>query len=371
MLKDTSQDEFSTNDTKALKGLGIILMLIHHLWAFPERLAGGELKHFLNVDGASLIFHIGKFGQICVPLFFFLGGYGIYKQSEKKDFSILDSIKRLYKSYWKVFFIFIPIGLLFFRNQIAYCADPDVYARFHNVHFIDLFRNFIGESWSLSAEWWFLKYYFISIISFPLVKEIIEKKSLSKNIFYVVIMSILIMCVFPQIGTINQLGPLKNSYLYTTLFLPVSLSIVCFWLGMVYAKEDLIIKTKLKLNLNIISSILILLIIVYARLFAVGNELDILYVPLLVIASIDIIRKIPILNKILIEIGKNSTNMWLIHSFYCYYFYPVVKVVLGLKWAVPCLLVLLILSYISSYIINYFWKFINYIYNKLSEKLSL
>ena len=77
MLNDTSQDEFSTNDTKALKGLGIILMLIHHLWAFPKRLAGGELKHFLNVDGVSLISYIGKFGQICVPLFFFLGGYGI------------------------------------------------------------------------------------------------------------------------------------------------------------------------------------------------------------------------------------------------------------------------------------------------------
>lgn len=35
---------FSRIDTKIIKGLAIILMLMHHLWAFPERIAGGELK---------------------------------------------------------------------------------------------------------------------------------------------------------------------------------------------------------------------------------------------------------------------------------------------------------------------------------------
>lgn len=50
-------------------------MLIHHLWTFPERLVGGELNHLFNIFGGSSIFIIGSFGQICVSIFFFLGGY--------------------------------------------------------------------------------------------------------------------------------------------------------------------------------------------------------------------------------------------------------------------------------------------------------
>lgn len=38
----------SREDTKILKAIAVILMLAHHLWAFPDRIAGGELKHLLS-----------------------------------------------------------------------------------------------------------------------------------------------------------------------------------------------------------------------------------------------------------------------------------------------------------------------------------
>ncbi len=106
--------EFTSSDTKKIKGIAIILMLIHHLWTFPERLVGGELNHLFNIFGDSSIFIIGSFGQICVSIFFFLGGYGIYMQSKKRNFNILNNLKKLYIAYWKVFIIFIPITPLFF-----------------------------------------------------------------------------------------------------------------------------------------------------------------------------------------------------------------------------------------------------------------
>ncbi len=370
MLKATKREEFLSTDTKAIKGIGILLMLMHHLWSLPERIAGGELKHLININEDSLISYLGDFGQICVPLFFFLGGYGVYKQAEKKDFSIINNLKKLYKSYWKVFLIFIPIALIFFTNQGAYCADPSIYARFDSVSFMEIFRNFIGESWSLNGEWWFLKSYLIAILSFPLVKEIIDNKTLPKNIFLVIITSISLLCIFPGIGNIEQLGPLSNSYLYTTFFTPASLSIVSFWVGMIFAKENLLIKIKEKLNLNIVKDLLILLAIMYLRLIVLGKELDILYVPFLIITLMDFLNEMPPIKRVFTNIGVNSTNMWLIHSFYCYYFYPVVKVVVGLKWAVPSLIVLLILTYISSYILDYFWKFINYIFTGFNKTFN-
>lgn len=33
-------DFYSRKDTKIIKGIAIVLMLMHHLWAFPERIGG-------------------------------------------------------------------------------------------------------------------------------------------------------------------------------------------------------------------------------------------------------------------------------------------------------------------------------------------
>ena len=33
---------FSKEDTKVIKGITIILMMMHHLWAFPGRISGTE-----------------------------------------------------------------------------------------------------------------------------------------------------------------------------------------------------------------------------------------------------------------------------------------------------------------------------------------
>ena len=44
---------FSRDDTKLMKGAAIVLMLMHHLWGFPGRIAGGELWHVLSICGET------------------------------------------------------------------------------------------------------------------------------------------------------------------------------------------------------------------------------------------------------------------------------------------------------------------------------
>ena len=44
---------FSKEDTKVIKGITIILMMMHHLWAFPGRISGGELKYFFEILGQA------------------------------------------------------------------------------------------------------------------------------------------------------------------------------------------------------------------------------------------------------------------------------------------------------------------------------
>ena len=52
--------------------------------------------------------------------------------------------------------------------------------------------------------------------------------------------------------------------------------------------------------------------------------------------------------------GKGSTNIWLIHSFYCYYFF--VRIVAASRLAILSLGVLPMLSYMSSVAVTCFWK---------------
>jgi uncharacterized membrane protein len=123
--------EFSRHDTKIMKGVAVILMLMHHLWFCPDRLSG-NLKYLINCFQNSSIYYLGSFGQICVSLFFFLGGYGLWCISKKGKLDILNNIKKLYISYWKVFLVFIPIGFIFFSKQETSAINSAYILRFNN-----------------------------------------------------------------------------------------------------------------------------------------------------------------------------------------------------------------------------------------------
>jgi hypothetical protein len=143
-------------------------------------------------------------------------------------------------------------------------------------------------------------------------------------------------------------------------------------MGILFAKDDLFKKIIKEINevivLNPIVDIIGIMLIVYSREFVVGEIIDILYVPLLIILFLNLIQKLPIIQKIFTLLGDNSRNMWLTHSFFCYYFSKFAKITTYFKWAIPCLIVLLFFSIISSLLIDYFWKGISSIYNKILKR---
>ena len=62
-------------------------MLIHHLFAYPDRLNYSYIG-FLGIER-----HIGEFGKICVAMFLFLSGFGVY-YSLHNSTSIKESFKK-------------------------------------------------------------------------------------------------------------------------------------------------------------------------------------------------------------------------------------------------------------------------------------
>jgi hypothetical protein len=333
-----SPDKYlSIDDSTVMKAIAILLMLSHHLWTFPERIAGGPLESLISFSNLPLTVHLGVFGKICVSMFFFLGGYGLYKRYFGKRYNIAERLKKLYFAYWKVFLIFVPIGFIFFSNQNAYCQDVGVYSAFSEFSIKEFVLNFFGFVSTYNREWWFLLSYAIALILFPLIRKIVDYLSIYLNLFIVIIISVLLTNVFQS-----------ESYA------------VCFGMGVIVAKHRLFDSfsdfAKSKKFLNPVSDILIWLLVIILRLKVIGEQLDIFFVPILTIASINFINKLSILKKSLSSLGKRSTNMWLIHTFFCYYFGITAKIVAAPRYAILALIVLFAMSYAASILVEKFWK---------------
>lgn len=353
---------FTRTNTKAIKGIAILLMLIHHLWGFPERIYGGYLFHFIK----NLYLVFGSFGKICVSIFFFVGGYGLYEQSKKGNINLFKNIKKLYISYWKVFLIFIPIGFIYFADQIPYCSDSVVYSVFANFDLNNVLNNFLGFSNSLNREWWFIIAYLFAIISFPFFKKVFDKYGAVSCFFVIIIFSLLNTYIFPSIGELEVLGNMNQNFLYRNLICNSNSYFCSFLMGIVFSKDNLFNEMHIKINeafnFNIISSFFIIIISVYLRYYVLGATCDFIIVPFLIYSCLYILRKFKFLNNIFIKIGNQSTNMWLSHSFLCYYFYPFAKLVVAPKWCVSSLILFVVLSYFVSLCIDAFWKKINNLY---------
>lgn len=79
--------------------------------------------------------------------------------------------------------------------------------------------------------------------------------------------------------------------------------------------------------LNPVLDIVYIVRIVYLENTGIGNSLDILYVPVLIIIILDLVKRVRLAETVLLHIGRQSTNMWLIHSFF------VIIFIMLLKWS--------------------------------------
>lgn len=350
----------SKDDTKVLKAIAVLLMLMHHLWYFPERIYGGGLQfRFWIFDEPATVF-LGHFGQICVSFFFFLGGYGVYSAQRGKPYDVVDRLKKLYIPYWKVFFVFVPIGYLFCSNQPDYVEEWAIYGVFSNFYLYKFLQNLFGITCTYNREWWFLSSYAAALITFPAVRAVIENKKPRANLFLLVTASILISNVVPALGKIKGLESLQDDGLFQTLFCLRAPEIASFWMGCVCTENGLLDRLRAAAGkaglLNPLMDLAAWAAAMFLRMATFGLVLDVFLIPVLCVTSLDLLRHLKGTKMVLLRIGEESTNMWLIHTFFCYYFFGVVKIVVAPKWAVPSLLVLILLSYGASVALTWFWK---------------
>lgn len=365
---------FARKDTKAVKGTALLLMLVHHLWAFPDRLpdsmqlAGSGVM----IHGTDLIYALGGFGKICVAIFMFLGGYGLWEK-KKQDYSLAADLWRLYTALWKVAVIFIPLGLFLFSGQPDYARETVICHVFDQKDVTTLVSNFLGLSCSYNREWWFFFSYLGALVAGCVFLTADKIHHFWTDAFVVVFVEIVTQKIIPVILDAGKFQTLYNDRFFL-LFLFFDSSVCAFFMGTVFAKYNALVCLRERYREvippkagRVLAGSIGLCCIFVARQFCTGGDFDMVYVPFFIVFALEWFDAAEPVRKVFYLLGKHSTNMWLIHGFYCYYFYPAVKVVCWSGNALAALGTLLFLSLASAAALDWFWKMVGGKFKKLKK----
>ena len=170
--KYISEGLISKRNSLILKGEGILLMLIHHLFYSP---ASRDLYDDIIVHGVGLVNQIGVFSKLCVSIFVFVSGYGLAvstPENMKLKSFYWHRFKKLYLNYWFIWILFVPVSVFVFGRTFteAYGDHVEVKAV---LDFFGLLKMFDVDSYN--PTWWFYNCIIVLYLLFPFLNKWIWK----------------------------------------------------------------------------------------------------------------------------------------------------------------------------------------------------
>lgn len=356
--------KFTKEHTMQMKGIAIIILLFHHCFLNAQRWATVPYEKLATTKGwgyypisfapfsSHTIQYLASFSKICVAMFVFMTGYGMWVsyESQKKKTTMSNYIKKRMVTLMTGFLIIFVVTEIL---AIPTGRFIEVYGHdFRSVVYMII--DALGLAKLLGTPlfcltWWYMSLAIVLIMIFPFVHSIMEKYQ-----WIVVVASIIVprACGFGQ---------------STDLFR----YLLAYTLGMYFAQHDLLARIKekfMKQNvvgklLSLIVSLIGLAVIIKCRQNAwIGwKYLDFwdgfaaMYV--IVLSYIYILNGKWIV-KGLGFLGKHSMNIFLIHSFYRDVFFH--KFTYSFYYAWLDYIVLMAISLVTSIVLEWFKKLIRY-----------
>ena len=356
--------KFTKEHTMQMKGIAIIILLFHHCFLNAQRWATVPYEKLATTKGwgyypisfapfsSHTIQYLASFSKICVAMFVFMTGYGMWVsyESQKKKTTMSNYIKKRMVTLMTGFLIIFVVTEIL---AIPTGRFIEVYGHdFRSVVYMII--DALGLAKLLGTPlfcltWWYMSLAIVLIMIFPFVHSIMEKYQ-----WVVVVASIIVprACGFGQ---------------STDLFR----YLLAYTLGMYFAQHDLLARIKERFMeqnmagklLSLIVSLIGLAVIIKCRQNAwIGwKYLDFwdgfaaMYV--IVLSYIYILNGKWIV-KGLGFLGKHSMNIFLIHSFYRDVFFH--EFTYSFYYAWLDYIVLMAISLVTSMVLEWFKKLIRY-----------
>ena len=323
-------------NSKGLYGIAVLLMIYHHLFCIPERL-NCSYYSLLGIDmggGKTLELKIAWFGKICIAIYAFITGYGLFQSVNNKSMDTLTArlvydysyiIKKIFLFLTKViivFCVFAPIGIGLGKIEFD--------------NFVDLVLSAVGYNIKINSEWWYIKVYVCMLLVFPIGNAFFEHYR-KNEILNKLLLLIVGTCAFI----------VARQYLASVYF-------VIFCTGYliskyrVFQKLDLITERKLRIGVICVVTAFVIRIIIADS--AIYNDIDILITPLFIYGVCILNDYANLYFKLLKKIGEYSTYIWLTHTFFCYYYFQ--KIITISRFSTLILMETIVASFFTAVVLS-------------------
>lgn len=331
--------KFDLRQTNISKGVAVCFLLWHHLFFNNPSM----YKHYVSLlvfDGIPAEAMISDICKVCVAVFLILSGYGMHKsykrcleKSSNKGIRFdLNFIRyrllKLYIPFWMVFIIFVPLGLLLGRNYDAVYGSNPVNGI---IDFFGLSFLFHGSaSNTANAAWWYMSIIVVFCVLYPVLHRFVNYSA------ELAVSSAFLLCFLDL--------PLRE---YNVWLLP-------FVFGIYISERDLFEKTSKLLSTDftrLLSGLFLIVAFILIRNMSLNDtRFDFAFGTAVILFTFWCTSKIPVLNKVLEELGKKSGLIFFVHSFiYSMYF---ARYVYFFKYPVLIFIVLLVISYIVAWMLQ-------------------
>lgn len=318
--------KFDKNDTLAVKGIAIMLMIQHHGFLSTDRFDKYDV--LFTPFSQSFIVTLSSFMKICVGMYVFLSGYGLaislrkyspeYKLQKKQyeDYLFRRSFK-LMAGFWLIYVLAFIINLIYNQRPISIYFSKGIARGVYDM-LIDMSGlAYLFRTPTLCGTWWYMTLALFIIIFLPFAARMMKKYGPALLLLFVVFV--------PRIVSFCVQLEADNKTNITHWFFAAALGLVCAEYDLLArAKAFTITKNKIiskLIKFVVLTGVLAGLYFVRVMLTKSGRseaayELTDNIIPAYVIYyCYEFITGIPVLRQILAFIGKHSMNIFLLHTF--------------------------------------------------------
>lgn len=288
-----------------LKGAAILLMMAHHLFGLPTLIEPPN-AYMPLIPGLPFEYWIGRFGKICVAMFLLLSGYGFAVGAQGRSMGYFaGKAWRFLLAYWPYFLLAFAAGHLFFQERMAngnlrFPTDP-----------LDIALNALALKNTMAFEWWFAETYMLLVLATGSLLWAARWR----------------LALLAGSGAAFVAGSVMDMARFDTPV--VSIANLLIWqlpwvIGIVLARPLPALVASILTTSKVVAGLLLSVVLGFALVerfagFAMTPFL-IVAAPVVVVASATLWRQ-PRSGGALQWLGSYTLGLWLVHPFFCYYFF--------------------------------------------------
>lgn len=351
------------NDSLAIKGIAILMMVLHHLFSQVSRFNKFDVSFAPFTQ--DFVVNVSLMMKICVSIFAFITGYGLLKSIAKTSLDRTSVIKwnitRLLKTMSGFYFVYI---IAFVVTQVLSGLPMEKYFSGSKIKgIVYVLADFTGltslfDTPRLLETWWYMSAAIIFILIVPIIYSIAKKIGYLPVVVVIIILPRLLNTGFPG-------GTNPYSFILPMVF------------GMIFSDYNLFEKLSEIMPKNKIAAFIadflffgfsvVCCYYLYIR-FKTSEawELKFAVIPVFCICFFRYcIVRIPVVKTILEYFGKHSMTLFLTHNFIRYVYLNEFTYSFGNFMVI--FVVLFALSLLLAVVLDFLKKLVQY--DKLVNKL--